>query len=774
LLAVGITALLLTWGLAGVLFRHVSAAHGEALRRIVAAEPDGRSVSRFSFIELNEIRDRIGGAGETAAVYLQPVVLRTSNVNVQTMAEIVDGRYFALTGMKPVLGRGLLPQDDRPASPPAAVISAPFWRRQFDASPSLVGATITANGASYTIVGVAEAAGSSSFLGASVDFWVSLAHADPLLDREWRTNVSDRWFTILVVPGGGLAAVDGRLAGAAQELARQFPDPWRQRRLQTTEGTVITGTERAAATMLVLVLGGLAVLIVLSAASNAAGVLLARAGANQRAAAIHLSIGAGRRAIVRRHLIEGALLGLAAGTIAVAQYAWARAALSELALLPTLALRLDLPLDIRTAAVAITAGALTGLLLAIGPALWATRVDLAGALRQADARGGGSGRLAGTRRVLAAVQVALSLVLIVGAGMFTRSLRALDSVDVGFARDGLVAMDFDVAPAVRTPDELPALARETLLRIAGLPMVRRVAMSNRAPIDQSTPTVDVQLGGSQAPPLAATMYLATEQYFDTVGVRLVRGRPFTSDETAAMADVVIVNERLAAQLWPDGDPLDRAIHLPAEARTLRVVGVARDSKYRHITELSQTHLYRPTRPALGLTLLARVTGDPRDGLRAIQRELNVIGPGLVGFFPRTLDDHLAVQLLPTRAVARTATVLGVLALLLSGVALYAVVAWFVILRQRELGIRMALGASPTDLGRLVVGQALGAAGPGIVAGALLAIGLSVLARSALFGVTVVDPQSFAAGGAGLLLVVFAAAYVPSRRASRTDASVLRN
>jgi hypothetical protein len=267
-----------------------------------------------------------------------------------------------------------------------------------------------------------------------------------------------------------------------------------------------------------------------------------------------------------------------------------------------------------------------------------------------------------------------------------------------------------------------------------------------------------------------TFYLVTAAYFDTVGIPLIAGRGFSTAESESRADVVVVNAALAAALWPRGDAIDRTIYVTDTA--LRVVGVARDAKYRTITESGRPHFYRPTPPALGLTLLARTADDPRAALRALQQTLDTVGPGLVGFFPRTLDDHLAIELLPTRAAAAAATGLSAVALVFSGIGLFGLVSWFVAMRSREIGIRLALGASAGSIRALVVGHAVRTALPGLIAGAFLAVALALLARTALFGVAPLDPAAFAAGIVALVMVVAAAAYGPSRRASHIDAASL--
>ncbi len=773
MLSTGLLAVLLTAGLSEtLLFRQVSASHGEALRRVSIVDRQGRSSLRLSFIELQIIRDHLAGAATVTIVNMQPVVVRAAGSDLQTMVEVIDEQYFALTGTETIVGRGLLSTDDQSSAPPVTVIAEPFWRRRFGASASALGQIVELNGQPFTVVGVLRALGSSSFLGASVDAWVPVAHADPLLNRGWRTNAENRWFTSFILPESNTAEIDARLAAASAELARVLPEPWGDRRLQTSAATVLTGSQRASVTMLASILGGLGLLILATTASNVGGVFLARAAATRRQVAIHLSIGSGRAAIVRRQLVEGALLGLTGAAMAVALYVWARTSLAEIALLPTLALRLDLPIDVTLIAIAVSAGVLAGMALALGPALWAARVDLADAMRGGEARASDGGGLTRMRRLLVSAQVCLSLALIVGATLFARSLSALAEADLGFERDRLVAMDFDVEPSGPPMSEFPALARDALTRAAAAPGVVSVAMSNRAPVDQSTPSIEVRSAAASGTAIGdVTFYLATTGYFDTVGVPIIAGRAFTAVEADTSADVVIVNESLASRLWPGGDAIDRALYLVAETKTVRVVGVARNSKYRSISEVARPHLYRPTPPTLGLALLARTSSHPREALRNLQRALDGVGPGIVGFFPRTLDDHLAIELLPTRAAATAATVLGVLALALSGVGLYGLVSWFVELRRREIGVRIALGASARDVLGLVVKQALSTALPGIILGVLLAAGLGLLARAALFGVGPLDPTAMAAGIGAIAVLVILAAYVPGRRATRVDPAV---
>ena len=771
MLAVGLAAVAGAWGLASaLLFKPLSTVNPDQVRRIAGADRTGRTVFRFSEVELEIIRSRLAGITDLSAVYLQPIVLKAQGTDTQTMAELVDGHYFALLGIEVRAGRRLMELDAVPGAEPVAVISDTIWRDQFRRDPGVVGTTVRINGHAFTVIGVAVPGATGTFFGGGVDAWISTAHAGMVLNRDWRTNVDDRFWTAFgrTTPEDA-AQVESALARTSSDLARQWPDPWRDRRLITVPATVLVGSQRGGAISLSLVLGALALLILATAAANVGGLLLANAAADRSRAAVLLAIGAGRAGIIRRHLLEGGALGMAAGVVALLVYEWVRRQLVKVTVLPTLSLNFGLPFDGSVVAITVAAGTLTGIVLALGPAIWTVGLDMAQTLRDGSARTSGSAKLSKARRLLVGAQVAISLTLLVGAIVLARSVATLSAADIGFPRVGLVAMDFDLEPSVPEMSALPALARDALQRASAVPGVTAAAMSNRAPIDFSTPTTTVVVPGEGGQTLTdVTFYLATESYFETVGLGLVGGRAFTRVESDREEDVAIVNQAAAERLFANGDAIDRAIVLQPQGRTVRIVGIAQNSKYRSLSEPQGAHLYLPTAANFGRALLVRTSADPRQTLRAGQQQLDLIGPGVVGFFPRTLDDHLAIDMLPVTASARTATILGTLALLLSTAGLYGIVMWFVEVRRREIGVRLALGASTFEVRKLVVGQAFRAAAPGLAAGLLMSVALMWFARSQVGGVSAADPRAIAFGIGTLSIIVIAASYIPSRKATRVD------
>lgn len=774
MLGVGLGSVGLAWALGeSLLDRPVSDAHGHRVQRLAALEPNGRLQSRFSVVELERIAADLEPAAAIGAVGLEPALVRSGETRRQTLTEVVSPQYADMMGMTPQIGRPLLSVDHEAGAPPAVLISDVLWRDLFGRGPSALGQSVFVNGRAYTVVGVLRPSAPRSLLGASVDLWVPLAHADGFFAAGWRTDPARRALSLFVLPATlETAGLEPRLRQLTMRLAQELPDPWRQRVLTLVPGTAMLGTQRDAARQLLRVLLALAALILSVAGANAGGLLLASAAAGRREAAIHLAIGAGPNAASRRLIVEGAMLGTAAAILATLLYAWARGRVSAIALLPTLSLRLQLPEPVALLPALIVVGTAVGVLVGAGPAVWAGRQLRDYRIHQ-NGRGTGDRGAARARRMLVSAQVAVALVLLVGAALFTRSLDRLARADLGIASSGLVALDLDIEPH-ETRDQPPGfIAAEALRQTRGLPGVAAAAMANRAPVDTSTPTLMVAAGEhASGGAIEVTFNTVTAGYFETVGTPVLAGRSFVEADGSGVA---IVNESLAGSLWPDGGALGRALHLPSERRSVQVIGIARDARYRAISESGMPHVYLPTRPAFGLALLVRSTRDPRRLLLDLQDALEGIGPGVTGFFPRTHDDHLAIQLLPTRVASATATWFGGLAVLLCAAGLYGLVAWLVTLRQTEMAVRLALGATRGDVERLVVRQAFAAAGPGIVAGVLLAAGGVVLARGLLYGLEAVDALAMLGGIAALVAVVAGASWWPARRAGRTDpAAALRS
>lgn len=771
MLGVGLVAVGLAAALGHTLLdRPVSDTFGHRVQRVGALESSGRLQSRFSTLEFGQIEDHLGSSGLVGAVGLEPALIHSGNARRQTLAEVVSPHYADVIGMPLQIGRPLLSIDHDPGGAAAAIISDVLWRDLFGRQPSALNASLFVNGRAFAIVGVARPGPPSSFLGASVDVWVPLAQADVVYSPGWRADPARRSLGLFVLPAREDSELALELGRATASLARDYPVPWRERSLTLVPATAMLGAQRATAQYLWRILLALSVLILGAAGASVSGMLFASAAAGRRDAAIDLAIGAGHGAAPRRLLVAGSFLGTAAALIAWGLYVWARTWMADITLLPTLSLRLQLPEPWSLLPLLVPAGILVGLSVAMAPALWLSRQVPSYRLNQA-ARSIGDRGLARARQWLIGAQVAVALVLLVGAMLFQRSLDRLTRVDLGVTSNGLLAFDFDIEPNTAGERRPASLAAEALRQARALPGVTAAAMANRAPVDLSTPVLNVALPQSAATAVEVTFNSVTHGYFDTVGTPIIRGRSFVEGERD---DVVIVNETLARRLWPAGDALGRRLQLVGDHRAVEVIGVARDARYRAIDETGLPHLYLTAQPDFGQALLVRTVNEPRRMLYVVQDMLDGIGPGVAGFFPRTHDDHLAIQRLPARVATAAATWFGGLALALCGMGLYGLVSWFVALRQTEMAVRLALGASRRDVERLVLRQAFAATVPGVISGLLLLAGGVALARGLLYGLGAVDGVAVVIGLAALLAVVVAASWRPARQAGRTDpASALR-
>jgi predicted permease len=646
------------------------------------------------------------------------------------------------------------------------VVSDKYWRAQLSAASDVIGQTIGVNGLAYGVVGVAPAVPSLGFFGTSAAAWVPAATADSLLNAGWRTNADDRAFVALTHAATGTTAVqlDTQLQRATQALAMDFHMRWTDRRLKTEQGLLVTGSLRDAAALASALLGGMAALILVVAAANVGGLMFAQWSARRRSTAIRSALGASRGALVAQMLCEGVTLGLAGGGLALLMYLWFARAASAVTLLPTLELNIELPVTWSLSVLTLGLSVLAGILMTLAPALAATRRTTTMQLGNMTGRQVGHQGASRSRQWLLGAQLAASLVLIVLAALFSRSLTAMHDLPLGVDVDRIAAFDLDIEPVGVPPEARSALVAEAMTRVGALPDIAAVAMASRAPVDASTPSGEIRFRGEAGEVMIpdVTRLEITTAYFDVVGLPLLRGRTFTTSD--AGRDVVMVNDTLARRLSGASFMTDAG-----SGRQFEVIGVVPDARYRSVTEPPQPHFYLPVTPQFHLALLIRTPGDPQSLFGDVQRELDSAGPGIQGFFPRTGRDQLAVDLLTTSTAATMARILGVLAACLAIIGLYGVLMWMVQARMPELGLRQALGATAADIRRFVFRQALRGAWPGIAAG-LGCAGLAAWAlRGQWFGITALDPVVLIVVPATQLVIVLLAGIIPARRAARASA-----
>jgi putative ABC transport system permease protein len=420
--------------------------------------------------------------------------------------------------------------------------------------------------------------------------------------------------------------------------------------------------------------------------------------------------------------------------------------------------------------ISLLAGAMTGL----PPVIRATAGDVYPVLKEEGTRAGfGRSR---ARNFLVAAQVALSALLLIVAGLFVRSLGNASRMDLGFDSRSALAMDFDVEARGWPEEKQRKFYGDLLARVRVLPGVQGVSLADLAPLDLATRRTGILVDGRALPPGQDALFVSSSvvspDYFNTLRIPLLAGRAFSDRDTAGSPDVAIVNETMARTYWPAGavGQRFRLAAQPRAPRVIEIVGVARDAKYRSLGEAREPHFYLPhgQHHNASRTLLVRVAGDPAAAIAVLQRETGRLDPDVQGFFARTLVQHTAFALVPARVAAALSAAFGLLALLLASLGLYGVLAYAVAQRTHEIGVRMALGAQPRDVLRLVALQGLQCAGAGLLAGLGGAMVVGQLLARFFYGVSPTDAAIYGAVAGLLLAVVFVACYIPARRATRVD------
>jgi putative ABC transport system permease protein len=712
------------------------------------------------------------------------------------VAEMVSASYFPTLGVGASPGRTFSAEEDgTPGAHPVAVISHGLWQRRFGGDRSVLGRTIEINRVPLTVVGVA--APPFSGLAGDAEIWVPMAMADAFLYPGILAEGGNHWHGVVArrKPGVSRAEAAAEMGVVGEQIARENPMEvggaiWSIAAAPLNDSRVDPALRRS-----VLVLFVAVTFVLLIACANVAALMLARASTRGREVAIRVAIGAGRRRIVRQLLTESVVLALAGGVTGVLLSLWGVESLSRLERIsdvgdPSFLFRFAaIALDGRVLVFAVGVSLATGLLFGMAPALHASRSDLAAALKEGGAGAlgadGGSRRLT-ARGLLVPVQVALALVLLVGAGLMTRSLARLTGFQAGFEPEGVLTMRFDPS-GVTDDDAAKAIVfRRTLLeRISALPGVTSAATGRTAPLSSRHMVAIVRqvddrrlVAEGNFPGTGAAIQIGlhdvSPDYFRTLAIPIKKGRAFTAEDRAETPKVVIINETAARRLWPGQDPIGRRVAATsfffADGASAEVVGVAGDVLYGRPGDPQALDLYYPTFQA-GLrwaSLFVRTDGDPAALSPMIRREMKALAPNLPVFDISTLERRAARTFSRERFGAALLSLLAGIALFLASVGIYGLVAETVSSRTREIGVRMALGAAPGDIVRRVLRRGLALAGAGLAAGILAALGLSRLLSSLLFGVGAGDPATYAAVSALLLLVSAAACWIPARRATRVD------
>jgi len=687
--------------------------------------------------------------------------------------EIVSANYFSVLGVQPAMGSAFAPDDERPGAARAAVISDALWHRRLAGDPGVLGKTITLNGRTFSVVGVAPRRFSGLLRGMQADVWITLPH---MVDIEGNHKLMSAptlsWLSLAgkLKPGTTIEQAQSQLTsllpGASQEAREN--GTWQVVMTKAAGGNEVYVAELSRPlTMLLLAVA----LILAIACANVASLLLARARVRGKEIAIRLALGASRPRIVRQLLTESLLLALAGGALGLLMALWTFGLASGLRTSEGGELAIDVSPNIRVLLFTLIVSMLTVLLFGIAPALRASKLDLVPILKDSTTSTTVFRRGPSLHSLLVVTQVTLSLVLLAGAGLFLRSLWNLQGIEKGFTGDNVLAMSLNMElqgyDHARGANFYPA----ALENISTLPGIQSASLASALPVTAGGSRM--QMGPNSTKPavdeeISIDIVTVSPRFFETTGLPLLRGRDFRQIDTEKSAKVMIVNETMARKFWPDTDPLGRSF---SEGDTsYEVVGVARNTKYRDLREKPLMTFYLPLaqsyRPSMNL--LVRTTGEPFQAASAIQSRLHAIEPALTVFNTRTLFEHVGRSLYVERMESLLLTFFGILALTLTAIGIYGVVAYSVAQRTREVGIRMALGAQKRDVLKMILAQGLGLVAWGTAIGLVACYWLSRLVSSQLYGVSAFDPATLTTVVVVLIAVAFLASYFPARRATKVD------
>jgi len=697
----------------------------------------------------------------------------------QVFAELVSGNYFELLGVQPARGRFFLPEEDETAGArPVVVMGYGLWQRDFGADPSVVGRSLRINGHHYTVVGIAPV----GFRGVSAiggpDLWVPAMMHRQLLPAQFRDFFDERralFFNVAarLRPGIGRTRAEADLKTIAARLEREYP--------KDNAGRTVTLLPLAEATLFpgirdILLKGGIVLmsvvgLVLLVACSNVANLLLAKAAARRKEIAIRLSLGAARGRLLRQLLTESVLLGLVGGILGLLVAYWGRDFIGSFPV-PFLGRNaLDLRLDGRVLGFTLAVSVLTGVLFGLVPALQASRPDLVGDLKEETLRTGGSRRHPSLRNSLVVAQVGLSVVALVAAGLFLRSLGRAQDIDPGFETRELALVTMSAGQRGYDQVRAEELYDQVLERVRSLPGVRSASLATNLPLFGGFSRSVFPEGQPQerGRGILVNTNSVDPAYFQAVGVSFLRGRDFSATDRAGARPVVIVNETMARRFWPGQDAIGRRFQFYGDESYREVVGIVRTSNYVTVGEQPQACAFIPLRQnyADTVSLHLRSEGDPAAALGAAQREIRLLDPELPLTNLWTASQLIDQSLWAPKLGAGLLSLLGLLALTLASVGLYGVMGYWVARNRREIGIRMAIGAGRPDVLALVLKRAMVLVAIGVVLGLAASLAVSRVISTLLYG-GARDPLTFLGVPLLLAMVALVASWLPAFRASRVD------
>jgi putative ABC transport system permease protein len=684
---------------------------------------------------------------------------------------------FAVLGVKPLLGRWFVAEEEKPGNR-AAVISHSVWHRQFGGDPNIVGRALTLSGKQFNVVGVAPAGFQFPIEAEPIEVWVTSSIDGEKTDpKDVAQNEQRGWHSLEAIgrlkPGVTIEQAQAEMNVIGANLEKQYPDSNASRgvNLITYHNDLIRNYSEA----LWLILGAVGC-VLLIACANVANLLLARSTARYKEIAVRAALGAGRRRIVRQLLTESLLLALGGGMLGLLSAWWGTAALVKLipADMPRLA---EINIDRWVFGFTLLISAVTGIVFGLAPALQASKIELTGAMKEgARGAGGGRGRMRGA---LVVAEIAIALLLLIGASLLLQTFRGLQHVDLGFDTHNILTASVRLPDArYPKPEQAVAFYQNLLERVKTLPGVESASAIAPLPLSGGSATISFDIEGRNIPEgqqPASHFRSISLDYFNVMKISLLAGRAFTERDGARGPGVVIVNDAFAKRYFPNENPIGKHIKpnfsVEGEPAWREIVGVVKDVKHRQsLGRDYEPEYYTPHAqlPLYNMSLVLRTTNNPRGLVSAIQHEVQSLDHDIPVFRIKTLEQYLGVAVARPKFNALLLSLFAGLALLLTAIGLYGVMAYSVIQRTQEIGIRIALGARTGDVLKMVLRQGLKLTALGAAIGLAAACALTRYMQSLLFGVKATDPLTFVGVAMLLIAVALVACWIPARRATKVD------
>ena len=731
------------------------------------------SLSPMSF---RDVQERTKDTFQDVAAWgYVPLSLSADGKSQRVFGQMVSANYFNVLGATPLRGRVFVADEDRnPGTHAVVVLSHATWQGMFGGDPGIVGRRIVLNGSPWEVVGVAAPELRSPIPVIAPAMWVPLMQLDQIApdNAGALTRRGNAFMNVIgrLRPGVTVEQARTKMAAVHTALVADFPDEYDASdwRLVAQSSAGVHPSVRNAQVGLSAVVMAVVVMLLLIACVNVANLFLARARDRSREMAVRLSLGAQRSTLIRQLLVESLAFAAVAGVAGVLIAWWCMSLLNRIQLPMDVSFSANLQLSAPVLVFTVAATLVTGVLFGLAPALQATRPSLVPTLKGESPAGDGRSRAS---RALVVAQMALSLLLLICAGLFLRNLRSATTIDKGFTGGNVLLADLDLGIQGYDAGRARQFYRDLLARLSQMPNVTAVSLARNLPLGLSNSQSGVEIPGytpAKEEQTSIDLNAVSPEYFPAMGIQVKRGRAFAATDDSAAQKVMVVNERFAERFFSGKDPIGQTVRTRGAERV--IVGVVPTGKYQSLGEAPLAFMYFPMEQLFDASqvLAVRTTTDPTTLIPALRSEVAALDPDLPVSNVRTIDTHLGIALMPARLAGGSLAVFGILGLILASVGIYGVMSYSVSQRTREIGIRMAIGAARNEVVGLVMKQGLVLVAVGGVIGLALALGASRLLRGMLYGANVIDPVTFV--GVPLLLTVVAAfaIWVPARRAAGVD------